>query len=604
MRSRSLGVKEDSKSMRSKAINMFMWGYQEHFRSLFKGLMDNVMKELGIPKPGVECLLVGAKIPDCQNLNDVCVEPEDGKWPVDLFNGLLDEIKTEVTNHPLQNMIYGDEPSMRDKPENIRRDSVRIAVQKALKTYDLEHDVRSFACKSAPVDDYYVVVVFQLPNVLFERFRPLREPVSDGRVRGHASFIHAAVSEVLTEAHDELLRPDPGRSFLRQSRSPEEIARRAAASFMYTPGVAIEDKNYGHPNLFERFNLISSLMYEGTKGTGRLLLANPESGSVGFLIKLAEPVPFREHRWSRKVLQIASPETPLIADCEKIFGLGNVAAGVDPWTSQDVFEIEFLDHYHWRLSCGGEVMLISRYGVPSLHQEEFPQDRLLDTYQRLFPEASEEDIGRFSALNETAVDQRHGSMLIVAKDAELEAGRLQGQGTRIEPIKLTPDLYRQVSGIDGTIIIDPHGVCYAIGVILDGPARAECTPSRGARYNSAIRYIHSEEIPRLAVVFSDDQTVDVIPEWRPRIKRSALERTIADLEAATKENYHPAMKWLDAHRFHLNQEQCNRINVALKRIKEEPMEVGEIRRDWQEFSPDPGLDDSYFESEDAELASS
>ncbi len=34
----------------------------------------------------------------------------------------------------------------------------------------------------------------------------------------------------------------------------------------------------------------------------------------------------------------------------------------------------------------------------------------------------------------------------------------------------------------------------------------------GARYNSAIRYIHSEEVPRLAVVFSDDQTVDVIPE--------------------------------------------------------------------------------------------
>lgn len=498
--------------MRGKAIDLFMWGYQEHFRILFKGLMDNVMKELGIPESGVECLLVGAKIPGCQNLNDVCVEPEDGKWPVELFDGLLDEIEKEIPNHPLQNIFYGDRPSMRDKPENIRRDSVRIAVQKALKTYDSEHDVRSFAGRSAPVNDHYVVPVLQLPNELFERFRSLREPVSDGHFTVHASLIDAAVSAVLTEAYDEQLRPEPGRNLLGQSCSPHEIIRRAAASFMYTPGVAIGDKNYGHLDLFERLNLISSLMYEGTKGTGRLLLANPESGSVDFLIKLAEPVPFREPRWSRKVLQMASPETPLIADCEKIFGLGVVAAGVEPWISQDVFEIEFLDHYHWRLSCGGEIMLVSRYGAPSLPQEEFPQDRLLDTYQRLFPEAGREDIARFSELFKAAVEQRHGSMLIVAKDAESEAERLAGQGAKIEPTILTPDLYRQVSGIDGTIMIDPHGVCHAIGVILDGPARPECTPARGARYNSSVRYVHSADTPRLAVVISDDQTVDVIPE--------------------------------------------------------------------------------------------
>src|SRR4051812_41392882 len=71
---------------------------------------------------------------------------------------------------------------------------------------------------------------------------------------------------------------------------------------------------------------------------------------------------------------------------------------------------------------------------------------------------------------ETAIQQRHGSMLVVARDAEAEAERLGGQGTRIEPTVLTPTLYRRVSDIDGTIIIDPHCVCYAIGVILDGPA--------------------------------------------------------------------------------------------------------------------------------------
>lgn len=215
-------------------------------------------------------------------------------------------------------------------------------------------------------------------------------------------------------------------------------------------------------------------------------------------------------------------------------------------------------------------------------------------------ESEEENVQGFAALFNTAVSQRHGSMLIVAKDAAVEADRLRGHGTKIEPTKLTPDLYQQVSAVDGTVIVDPYGVCHAIGVILDGPARPECTPSRGARYNSGIRYIGSADTPRLAIVVSDDQTVDVIPVLPPRIKRSALEKAISELEAMTSDNYHSAANWLKRHRFYLTQQQCDRINTALKRIHDEPMEVGEIRLKWPEFKPDPDLNDSYFESEDTE----
>ena len=499
--------------MKGKLINLSMWDYQPHFRFQFELLMNNVMKELNISGTRAECLLVGAKIPGRKNPNDVCIEPEDDKWSIGLFDGLLDAIETEFTNRPLQDISYGHAPSMQDKPENIRRDSVCIAVQKALSMYDKDHGVRSFVSKSAPVGDYYIVPVLQLPNELFKRFRPLDEPITDGQVNGHASLVHAAVFDVLSEAYDELLRPDPGRYVGGRSRSPGEIVRRAAKSFMYTPGIAVKNKKAGILDLFEQFNLISSLMYEGAKGVGRMLLANPGDESIHFLLKLSNTVPFHEHQWSRKVLQMASSEIALIADCEKIFGLGGVAAGIDPWTDQNVFEIEFLDHYYWRLSCGGEVMLVSRYGVPSLPEGEFPSDCHLDTYRRLFSESGEEDITRFSELCKVALDQLHGSMMIVAEDAESEANRLQGQGTKIEPTKLTPELYRQVSGIDGTILVDPYGVCHAIGVILDGPSRPECTPSRGSRYNSGLRYVHATDIPRLAVVISDDRMVDVISRW-------------------------------------------------------------------------------------------
>ena len=136
-------------------------------------------------------------------IGTVCAESEDVKWPLGLFNGLLDAIETEDTKHPITSMFCGDEPSMQDKPENIRRDSVRGAVQKAFDPYDSDHGVHSFA--GAPVDDHYGVPILQPTGELFERFHSLRVPVSDdGRFAGHAKLIYAAKSEVLAASNDEL----------------------------------------------------------------------------------------------------------------------------------------------------------------------------------------------------------------------------------------------------------------------------------------------------------------------------------------------------------------------------------------------------------------
>ena len=407
--------------MWDKPIKLFMWGYQPYFRLHLELQAIRVLKELAVPAAGVECLLVGAKRPGRDNRNEVCIEPEDGKWPVDLFGELPDLIEVEVANHPNQNMFYSDTAGTREKPESIRRDSVRSAVQKILVEYDSSHGIASFAGRPAPVDAFYVVPVLQVPISVFERFRPLPKPVSNGFFSGHASLIHAALAHVLDEAYDELLRPEPGRWSLLPSRSAAEIARQAAGSFMRTPAMALKDRKFGGSELFDRFNMISSLMYEGTRGTGRLLLTNPESGSVDLTLAFAEAVPFREPRWARKALEMAAGQTSLVADCEKIFGLGQLASGVDPWTTQDVFQIEFLDHYHWRISCGEEVMLISRYGTPSLPQEPFPTEGLADTYQRLFPDARPSDRARFMELFHVAVNAGYGSTLVTAQDAEKEA---------------------------------------------------------------------------------------------------------------------------------------------------------------------------------------
>ena len=579
--------------MAKHTIHLFMWGYQPHYRILLEVRAKEILKLVGADaEPKV--LLVGARIPKNNNPNPVCVEPEDGEWPLSLFTGLLESIEVLVKGHRLQGIFYGDEASMRDKPEVIRRDSVTQAVRQALSPYDAEHKVHSFCGGAYPVDHYYVVPVMQISQSVFEQFPPLKETASDDpwASHGYRSFIHACIGTLLTEATDELRRPDPGRSHMGNMRRADEIVRNAATSFMHTPGLAIT-RQYTHADLFERFNVISSLLYEGVQGTGHLVLVDPDNKAIDYVLRLKEPVPFRQPRWARKILQMAAADIALIADSERIYGLGRLRADHDP-SAQDAFTIDFLDHYHWEVRCGTQVLLRSRYGEPKLPQELISRERFIVNYARLFPESSSDDRERLWALFNVAIQQDHGSMIVVAADAVDEALRLTQQGTGIEPALMTPDLLRRVSGIDGTIILDPHGICHAVGVILDGVATVDCTPSRGSRFNSGLRYINPEGTRRLAIVVSDDHTVDLIPLLPPQIARTDMETNVSALEKATLDNYHKPRNWLENHRFYLNSKQCEIVNSALDRIEALPLDVGEIVIITTRFKPDSSMDDSYL----------
>lgn len=579
--------------MRRHTIYLFMWGYQPHFRALLESRSKDVLAQIGAglaPK----VLLVGARAPGNKNPNPVCIEPEDGEWPLTLFSGLLDAIEDTVSNHHLQEIFYSDEQSMRDKPEVIRRDSVTTAIREALLPYDVDNDVHSFCGRAYPVGDYYVVPVIQIQKSIFQQFPPLIETVSDDpwASQGYRSFIHACMGTLLSEATDELRRPDPGRSSFGNMRLAAEIVRNAATSFMRTPGVAVQ-KRYTHADLFERFNLISSLMYEGAEGTGQLLLTDPENEAIDYVLRFKVPVPFREPRWARKILQMAANDIALVADPECIHGLGRLRADHDS-TKQDIFVIDFLDHYHWQLRCGKQVLLISRYGEPRLPNEVISRDLFINNFARIFPDSTADNRNHLWELFNAAINQGHGNMIIVASDAEEEVKRLAQQGTSIHPTLMTEELLGRVSGIDGTIILDPQGFCHAIGVILDGPATPDCRPSRGSRYNSGLRYVAVGNARRLAIVVSDDHTVDIIPLLRPQIGRAEIDTKISALEQATLDNYHQPRNWLEKHRFYLNDDQCQRVNSALDRIEALPREVGEIVINTTRFKPDPDMDASYL----------
>lgn len=579
--------------MGKNTIFLFMWGYQTHYRAMLEYRAKEVFKLLGVEvEPKV--LLVGALAPQKKNHNPVCVEPEGGEWPVELFSGLPELIESNVKNHSLNNIFYSDEDSMRRKPEVMRCSSVTSAVREKLTDYDAQHDVRSFCGSSYLVGDYYVVPVIQVPESIFLKFPPLEEIVTDDpwARRGYLSFIHACMGKLLEEATQELQYPDPGSSVKSDMRSPSEIVRVAAASFMFTPA-SVTARGSDISGLFERFNLISSLMYEGAKSTGQLLLVDPNSNAIEYSLRLKTPVPFREPRWARKILQMATKDIALIADAQCIYGLGRLKADHD-LSAQDVFTIEFLDHYHWELRFGNQVLLRSRYGEPTLPQEPISRERFIDNYSRLFPDSSAEDHNFLWELFNSAMQQGHGCMFVVAMDAAEEVQRLSQQGSCIEPVPMTVELFSRVSGIDGTVILDHHGVCYAVGVILDGAATSDCTPARGSRFNSGVRYVVAGQATRMAIVVSDDHTVDLFPLLRHRIKRDDVEKNISALEKATLDNYHKPRNWLDKHRFYLSNEQCLRVNLELDRIEAFSKDVGQIVIITTRFKVNRLMDEGYF----------
>jgi hypothetical protein len=185
-------------------------------------------------------------------------------------------------------------------------------------------------------------------------------------------------------------------------------------------------------------------------------------------------------------------------------------------------------------------------------------------------------------------------MLVVSDSAATEALRLQSQSIPVEPIQLTSNLMERISGIDGAVLVDRDCRCHALGVILDGQATDAGDPARGARYNSALRYVNSAKVPTICLVVSEDGYVNMMPTLRPQVDRAEVARYVDKLASLTADDYHQTRNWLDDHRFYLTPEQCVVVNSQLERIDATPREVGEIRIVSSPFAPHPEMNDSYY----------
>lgn len=325
------------------------------------------------------------------------------------------------------------------------------------------------------------------------------------------SFAPKGASQAFFMDTDYLLR-ESGKSLLARVSTylpQEDILQALGASIRST-------------TLFEDLSEISKMPYEGVKARGNLLICashypTPHHPSIDLLMPFKEPVWSYERRRVRKLLEIAHDDVSLLYHRGYIYGLVRKKDDYDT-TTETLFDIEIIGHAKWRLKHGEEILMVVEYDKPSLGVEPkaIAFEQLKELLVAEFTSLTEERRESLLSLAKMAMEQQHGTMLVISDKASEEAERLEKQSVAIKPTTIDTQLMSLITAIDGAVLLDTQGQCCAVGVILDGtmePGKGD--PSRGARYNAAIKYLsyaQQQQHKVAIVVVSEDGTVNVLPE--------------------------------------------------------------------------------------------
>jgi hypothetical protein len=577
--------------MRENILTYFMWGYQPHFRKSIEDRAEKVFTKFGITLP-IKALLVGIRVPEVLEDHPVCVEPEKGEWDLSLFSRCYERAVEIYPNHPEHQMFYGDEPTMRDKPENIRRMSALQSVKEVFDNYDPKHATRTFCGSPVRVGNYHVVPVIQVSKAEFDVFPQIPKPFKYREWTSATGIVEVLIREILSWASKGLATKDPGRYSLSDSLNTDvsDLLRRAANNLCNTINFAIAD-NFSLHNIFDSLNEISSLHYEGGETSGEIVFAPHNCPSLCREITFLKPVPLTSYRLTRKIVEMSGENLACVCHGER--GLsGLVTVTIDD--NNPIFRAVFTGHYRWELYFNKLLLMTCAFGIPTLPSPRLTEAEFTSNTKRVLIGLSSLQCHALWGIISAAMEQRHGTMIVVSEAADMEAKRLQAQSLPVSPIPLTPELVRRTSGIDGAILVDRDCRCHALGVILDGLASSNGDPSRGARFNSAIRYVESIKVQTICLVVSEDGHVNMIPKLRPQVSRNEIQMRVEQLAKCSNNDYHETLSWLDNHRFYMNAEQCKFINIELERIQNEPHELYRIYFDTEPFLVDPEMNESYY----------
>jgi hypothetical protein len=505
-------------------VTFRIWPHERRYLNaaqvIAQALFDSLDDEL-LPQVQVLCLPLEAGQPIVQEIG-----PDGTELPTELLTDLAERGCTlalsgrmPVTTTPIDNIL--DPADVRDR---LRRKGVRMVLQPILDELAEDTEYAYFSTWPVVLNNYYICTVLRVMRKPLQAYPALRpdRAYTDGRPLPN-SLLMAAMSRFNEETVKALTEPEPGAGLLYRPRDTEELLRAAGRSLLDAPALAVGSADWssgerldwgsstgpGAERLFYIINTISSLRYEGAEGIGCLLLARRGHPNLEEVFALTCPVDLTDYRAVRKLLEMTTPNIHLLADADKVYALGREVGQYDA-SREDLFAFHFVTYYTWELSHANDILLRCRYGLPGLARPRLNRLAFKREYKRTFGIPKAEQLERLWQVVLEASHQPKGTLLVITTEALAEADRLKLQCTLIEPVVLTPIITQLVTAIDGAVMLDPQGYCYSIGVILDGKASGRGNSTRGARYNSAIRYVESSAFPTLVVVVSEDGMVDVM----------------------------------------------------------------------------------------------
>lgn len=302
------------------------------------------------------------------------------------------------------------------------------------------------------------------------------------------------------------------------SLTEKELLRRAA-SFFLDKKIRLVTELRGKDLLkincfYVNIDEICLMGYEKRSTKGFILVGKIEVYKSSLIVRFTRAIPLGSHKAARKAIEMTGGSRFLLSDGINLYGIG-IEDTVN--FTDKVLKIKFQNYNEWAVTCDNEnkPIISIKNGTPVLPKFFLTEESFTDKIKPTFKNC-EINYNRIYKIAKAAMNGSHGALIVVSNEAESEALRLGNQATLIEPTILEEEILEGIFSIDGAVMLDLQGTCYALGVILDGIADTNGDPARGSRYNSSVRYISSRLNQRLgiiqviAIVVSEDGQFDII----------------------------------------------------------------------------------------------
>ena len=425
-----------------------MWGYQRHFQISAKIVAEGIFSRLD--RDLVQnVFLIGVLDEYLNDRHPICLEPEDCGFEVRQFTNVKEQAKhIEATDE--QRYVFHSHPIAQERHEKgMERGALHTAVLRAVRRHADYQGIVSHCSLPILVDSYLVIVVLQFNRAAFNSHYSLAKDREDSaNLRIYTSLLDAAIKEFFDLCVEELLKRMPVEV---KDREYGEVIRSAGRMLMYTPSNAGGEIRGLH-GLFDSCNEVSSLRHEGEEGVGEMLIARKGHPNINVVLSLTHPVSMRNYRAVRKLLEVSSADLSLLSDSGYIYGLGT-SVGIYDRRREDLFLIRFVRHYTWELFHDRHLMMQVKFGQPLLPQGESGKLRFETHIRRIFSGITPEEISQLWELTIAAANQRHGTTVVISSGAQNEAERLKSQAIVVKPFRLTQDIMRMITAIDGAVLV-------------------------------------------------------------------------------------------------------------------------------------------------------